>query len=262
LRERFLRETGITLPGLELCQAAHGPPWSYTIRLCGVAVAKGRVPGGAGERNRKPEEIVADHLLRVLRRHGHTLVGLDETQALLDRLVETHPALVRETVPKVVTLAPLAEILRALAQEGISLRYLAQVLEALSRRAPLHGSPAELAETARASLQGQITAQVAQADGSVAAFVVDASIEATLRESIATLDAEPRLALEPDLGRDIVAAVGRAVAGVTAPVIVTSADIRRHLRGLIAHEHPQVAVVAYHELLPEVELHTQGRITV
>jgi type III secretion protein V len=260
LRERFLRETGLTLFELDLARAQHGPPGTYTVRLRGVAVATGRVPAGASER--KAEELIAEHLAELLRRHGHTLLGLDQTQALLDRLVETHPALVRETVPKVVSLALLAEILRALFQEGISLRYLAQVLESLSRRAPLRGSPAELAEGTRAELQGQITAQVAQADGSVAAFVVDASIETTLRESIRTVAAEPRLALEPDLGRDIVAAVGRAVAGVARPVLVTSADLRRHLRGLIAPKHPQIAVVAYHELLPEVELRTQGRITV
>jgi type III secretory pathway component EscV len=96
----------------------------------------------------------------------------------------------------------------------------------------------------------------------VPVFLVDSTIEETLRESIRKGDAGQVLALEPELGRDIVEAVERAVKGKATPVIVTAADIRRHLRGLIENQHPDVAVVAYQELLPRAKLQTLGQITV
>ena len=205
---------------------------------------------------------IAEHLLAALRRHGHLLVGVEEAQALLDRLARTHPNLVREVVPKLLSVVLLAEILQCLAKEGISLRYLAQVLAALAKRAPLHGNAAELAEGVRASLQRQMTSKFAGPDGKVPVFLLDPTIEETLREAIQKGESGSYLALEPELGRDVVESVGRAVKGAKAPVIVTSADIRPHLRDLIEHDHPQVAVLSYQELLPEAKLDTQRRISI
>jgi type III secretion protein V len=257
LGRRFFDESGIPLPAVRLREVNHLPADTYAIRLHEVVLATGRLTG-----NDNPKDAIADHFLRVLRRHGHTVVGIDETQGLLDRLARTHPHLVREVVPKVVTSVLLAEILQCLAKEGVSLRCLALVLEALARRSPLHGSAAELADSVRTSLQRQITSRFARPDGSVPVFLVDSTIEETLRESIQKSDSGPFLALEPELGRDIIDAVGRTVKGANRPVIVTASDIRRHLRGLIEDQHPDLAVLAFQELLPEAKLETLGQITV
>jgi type III secretion protein V len=260
LREQFFEETGISLPAVRLREAIDLRHGAYAIRVHEAVVESGEVAwDGAGG---NPEEAIAEHLLQALRRHGHLLVGVDETQALLDRLARTHPNLVREVVPKLLSVVLLAEILQCLAREGISLRYLAQVLSALAKRAPLHGSAAELAEAARASLQRQTTSKFAAPDGRVPVFLLDPTVEETLRDAIQKGESGSYLALEPELGRDVVESVGRAVKSAKTPVIVTSADIRRHLRGLIEHDHPQVAVLSYQELLPEAKLETQGRIAV
>jgi type III secretion protein V len=206
--------------------------------------------------------VVAEHLHRVLRQHGHRFVGIQETQTLLDGLERTHPALVREVVPKSVTPVLLADVLQRLAREGISLRNLADILAALARRSPGEDDAAALAERVRTALQRQITFQYAAPDGSVGVYFVDSMIEETVREAIRRIESGSHLALEPQLARDIVAAVARAVAGAARPVILTSADVRRHLRGLLEHEQPEVAVLAYQELLPEARLETRGQITV
>ncbi len=49
---------------------------------------------------------------------------------------------------------------------------------------------------------------------------------------------------------------------VAAPVILTTGDIRRHVRELIESEQPEVAVLAYQELTPETKLQELGRISV
>jgi type III secretion protein V len=257
LQRRLFDETGITLPAVRVCEGNTLPADAYAIRLHEVVVATGHLTGKGN-----PEDAIADHLLQVLRCHGHSLVGIDETLGLLDRLARTHPHLVREVVPKVVTPVLLAEILQCLAREGVSLRCLAQVLEGLAKRSPLRGGAAELAEDVRACLQRQLTGKFADPNGSVPVFVVDPTIEETLRESVQKRESGPRLALEPELARDIVRAVECAVAGTSKPVIVTAADLRRHLRGLIESQHPEVAVLAYPDLLPETKLEVLGEITV
>lgn len=256
LRERFFDETGITLPEVEVRQVSDVARGAYAIKLQEVVVATGHLLSD------ECEDAMVAPLLRVLRRHGHELVGIEATQSLLDRMATTHKHLLRETVPEVISPTLLAEILQCLAKEGVSLRYLAKILECLAKCAPLRGGAAELADTVRASLPREITAKFAAADGSLRVLLLDPVIEETVRESIQRRETGTVVALEPDIGRDIVSAIGRAAADTHTPVIVTAADIRRHVRGLIATQHPDIAVLAFQELSPEVKLETVGHVTV
>jgi type III secretion protein V len=265
VRERIFSESGIPLPAIDVRVAGEDrDPRGYTIRLHEIPVAQGTLaaveekPGDTHE----GAERLAEHLLRVLRQHGHRFVGIQETQTLLDNLERTHPALVREVVPRLATPVLLADVLGRLAKEGLSLRYLADILTALAQRGRGEADAATLAERVRAALPRLITHQHAAPDGSVGVHFVDATIEEALREAIRPSETGSRLALEPGLARDIAQAVKRTVAGAARPVIVTSADIRRHLRGLLEHEQPEVAVLAYEELLPEARLETLGHVTV
>jgi type III secretion protein V len=170
--------------------------------------------------------------------------------------------LVREVVPKVVSPALLTEILRRLAAEAISLRSLREILGALAERAPADSDPVILTEHARAALRRQITFAYAGSSGVLSAYFLDPMIEDTVREAIQHTAGGSTLALEPELSSDIVKAVGRAVADNSAPVIVTAADIRCHVRRLLETEYPKIAVLSYQEIEPDVKLQPLGRITV
>jgi len=259
LRQRFFAETGIAVPDIRVREQAGLPEAGYVVSLHEIPVARGTVPAaGAGD----PAARIAEHVHESLRREGYRLVGVDETQGLLDHLARTHPALVREVVPEHVSPGVLAEVLRRLAREGISLRHLGELLAALARCPPGETDAVGLAERGRAALQRQLTHAHARPDGSVGVFFVDGDIEEALREALHDDGTGEHLALAPALAADIVAAVDRAVAGTARPVILTSARVRRHLRELLAPEHPDVAVLAHQELLPEAKLETLGHVTV
>jgi flagellar biosynthesis component FlhA len=85
-----------------------------------------------------------------LARHGHELVRAGAVQAALDELGPSHAGLVRDVVPRLAPLPVLVEVLRKLVREGVSIRDLAGVLEAVAL-APAGGArdAASLAEVAR-----------------------------------------------------------------------------------------------------------------
>src|SRR5258707_15246392 len=97
--------------------------------------------------------------------------------------------------------------------------------------------------------------------------MLDALIEDTIREAIHKTPTGSYLALEPQLSRDIVLAVSRAVGpadGAGAPagtVLLTNAEIRRYVRRLVETEHPGLAVLSYQELAPEAQIRPVGRIS-
>src|SRR5262249_47393671 len=158
------------------------------------------------------------------KRHAAELVGVQEARALLDEIEATAPALVRETVPRVVSVPVLADVLARLVGEGVSVRDLRAILGALVR-APQGEGVAALVERARPGLRRQITHQVTRGRGTLVALRFDDDIEEALREAVRPDDA---LALEPELGREIAGAVTSAAAAAGSWVLVTPAALRRH----------------------------------
>ena len=265
VRERLFAELGLALPTVRLRADAPGlEGGAFVVRLNEVPLARGTIARedwpAAGQR-------LGDEVLALLRRYGHELLGVQETQALLDGLERTHPALVREVVPKLVSPVLLADVLRRLVEEGVSLRNLRDVLGALAEWAPHERDPVVLAEHVRAALRRAITFQHVRAGGILSAYMLDGLIEDTIRDAIHRTPTGSYLALEPQASRDIVAAVSRALgpegAGVPpAFVLLTNAEIRRYVRRLVETEHPTLAVLSYQELAPEAEIRPLGRISI
>ncbi len=185
------------------------------------------------------------------------LITVDRVAQLVDRAAQHSPVVVREVVPRLVSLATLAEVLRGLARERVPLGDLPAILEAIAL-APTRDVPA-LIEHLRGQLRRQISARWAPR-GQLAVFTVDQMIEEAVRSAIDRRDGGAILALEPAIAHDIVAAV-RARVGA-AGVILASGDIRRHLRTLLEPELPEIAILAAHELAPGTAVRTAGRIEV
>jgi type III secretion protein V len=195
------------------------------------------------------------------------LLGVDRVATLVERAAVTAPVLVREVVPRTVSLPVLTEVLRGLVREHVPIDDVAAVLEAIALApAPQGGfTPREvpgLIEHLRGSLRRQISARWAPR-GQLAVYTIDAMIEDAVRSAVDRRDGMVILALEPAIAQDIVAAVKtRLGTNGASAVILTSSDVRRHLRSLLAPELPGVAVLAAHELAPGTAIKTAGRIDI
>ena len=188
-------------------------------------------------------------------RSAHLLVGIQEAQVLLDGLEPAAPALVREAerqLPPVL----LADVLRRLVEEGVSVRPLRTILEALLEAGgAARGAPA-LAEAARRALRRHIGHRCAGA-GPLDALLLDPALEGALRDALAG----EALALAPDVAARLLEGLEREVRDHGAPpVVLASGDVRRALRGLVAPRFPRVSVLAYDDLPPELPVRPVGRL--
>jgi type III secretion protein V len=208
---------------------------------------------------------VLDKLPAALAPFAAELLTVEQVAALVEHTAGHAPLLVREVVPRVVGLPVLAEILRSLAREQVPQGDLAAILEAIALVPPPPGGftgkdTAHLAEHLRGQLRRQISARWAPR-GQLAVYTVDPMIEDAVRSSIDREGGAAVLALEPAIAHDIIAAV-RTTLGAGPAVILTSSDVRRHLRALLEPELPDIAILAAHELAPGIAIHTAGRIEV
>jgi type III secretion protein V len=288
VREGLLRETGVWIPVIGL-RAGRLPASGWELLVDELPVASGRAPRGESLSLAAPADLAlvgieaspeeegcavssADaararalgpvldpvertvlHAAYALRGSAHLLVGIQETQALLDGLEGSAPALVREASRQ---LPPslLAEVLRRLLEEGVSIRPLRSILEAiLEAGGASRGAPA-LAEACRRALRRQIARQVAPG-GCVDALLVDPAAEAAVREA---LDGE-HAAVHPDVALELAKAVSVARSG-RPPVVLAASDLRRPLRNLLAPRIPDLIVLAYDELPPELQVRPVGRL--
>jgi type III secretion protein V len=233
--------------------------------LCAVPSAAVPALRQAGLEILDPVAQMVLHLGQVLRSRGHELMGIQEAQQLLDLLERTHPALVHEVVPRAVSLPTLAEVLRRLLEEGLSIRNLREVLQALAERGPLEKDPLLLTEHVRSALRRAISYRYAGEGQVLHALLLDPAIEEAVGGSVQRTDQGSFLAMEPDLCRDVVQAVRRHLeaqpADGPAPAILTGVEIRRHVRRLLESELPEVPVLSYAELVPELQLRPLARVS-
>ncbi len=204
-----------------------------------------------------PSSVMATHLTETIRRHARDLLGRQEAQALLDHLKPTHPSVVEALVPQLLPLGSVQKVLQHLLAEGVSIRDLATILEALADAAPTTKDPILLTEYVRQALGRTICRGLASGDGVLKVFTLSSALEHLLASAITEGDQGRYLALEPRAAQRVIegmaAAVGKTPPDGT-PVILCAPNIRPHLRRLTERYLPHLAVVSYNEIGPEVTL--------
>jgi flagellar biosynthesis protein FlhA len=182
-----------------------------------------------------PTEVLATHLLEVIRRNLSRLLTMKSLRRLLDETVnltdpgraEANRKLLDEMIPDRVPPDILLAVLRLLLAEEVSIRNLPVVLEAIAEGRQVHKQPEALCEHVRQRLGFQLVAGLQRAEG---------------------LD----VALPPELFNKLTAAVAEqldtaAESGIS-PAIVTSAPRRRFLRTVLAAKKITAPVLSFEEI--------------
>ncbi|WP_118179577.1 type III secretion system export apparatus subunit SctV [Paraburkholderia phosphatilytica] len=209
----------------------------------------------------RAEQIIAHASVSILRRHAPLFLGIQEVQWIFDQLSTDYPGLVTE-VQKVLPMQRIADVLRRLLEESISIRNVRTIMESLMVWGPKEKDTLMLTEYVRADLSRFLAHRATQGSGTLSAVMFDLQVEQHIRQSIKQTPTGNFLALPPEdvaaLTERIEAFVGNTPRGGVA--LVTSMDIRRYVRRMIEARLGWLGVYSYQELGEHVELMPLGRV--
>lgn len=219
----------------------------------------------AGIKYWNPLEVLILHLSYFFRQNGQEFIGIQEVRSMLEFMERSFPDLVKE-VTRLIPLQKLTEIFRRLVQEQVSIKDLRTIMEALSEWAQTEKDTVLLTEYVRASLKRYISYKYSQGQSTLSVYLLDPEIEEMIRGAIKQTSAGSYLALDPDSVNLILKAMRNTVTpvppGGQPPVLLTAIDVRRFARKLIETEYPDISVVSYQEILPEIRIQPLGRIQI
>ena len=206
--------------------------------------------------------VITTHVSELLRRNAHELVGRQEVQELLGVVGREAPKLVEDVVPGTITLGDLVRVVRGLLREGVSVRDLRTVLEAVADAAPRSKDTSYLVESARRRLARSITARAAGGDGAVRALTLDRGTEELLRTTLGASDGEPALAPDVEVARRLVSSIESRATQLAAAgnpvVLLAPPDLRRPLFDFASRFVPDILVVTARELVPGTTVEPAG----
>ncbi len=217
------------------------------------------------------ESVIVTHLTETIRAHAAELLTRQDVRALLDKLKETNAAVVDEVVPDALSLGEIQRVLQSLLAEGVPIRDLGTIVEAIGDKARTTRDTSLLSEYARQALGRAITAPHLDERLRLQAITLDPAIEQEVSTSITQTTDGEYLAMDPPRAQAIVTALRAQVEHASAragtgarpaggPVLLCSARIRRHLRRLIAQAQPHLAVCSYNEIAAGIDVETIGVI--
>jgi len=207
-----------------------------------------------------PATVLITHMMEVIRRHAHELLTRQDVQRLLEALARHYPKVVEDVVPNLLPLGTVQKVLQNLLRERIPIKDLLTILEALGDAASLTKDPALLTEYVRQALARTITKMYQSEDGTIYAIVLARDLEEALSRSVQKGEFGEFLAPDPALMERFLLKLRKATEKIPPEagqvVLITSPELRRHVRRIVEQVLPILPVLSPAEILPEVRIKT------
>ncbi|QIK84291.1 flagellar biosynthesis protein FlhA [Sanguibacter sp. HDW7] len=295
LRRSIALDLGIVVPPVRTRDSVELPPATYSVLVAGVEVGTGVLPPGRvlalgddlgslpGEPVREPVfgldgrwvptesrfsaemmgatvvdrvSVLATHLSDIVVQHADRLLTREDVRVLTESLKQVSPAVVDELVPGLLPLGEVQRVLAGLLVEGVSVRDLGRIFEALTTRARVSTDPEGLVEAARRALAPAITAQ-RTVQGVVPVLTIEPVLEHGLLEALRAGEGGTQIAFDPDrLAAFCERVRDLRVAGAAQgrePVLVCAPALRPALSRLVRSQLGDVPVMSYAEVTGTVQ---------
>lgn len=249
---RYQLRSGVAMPDVRI----HFRPnedKEWTLHAFEVPIVSGTLNAEGG---------VDDILTKVelaLRRSGSLFLGIQETGHLMSLASNDYPDIVKEVLRSIPT-QNIAAVLRHLVDEEVSIRNVRGILEALVQAAQHEKDTHNLCEFARMALARQTCYQHAP-KGHLRAVALSAPLEDQLTKAIRSNGGVQQLSLDPRMAEQLRRALVEAIEHHKPAVLLTSVQLRRHIRGLIIDKCFEVPVLSYNELIPTLDLNVLHQIS-
>lgn len=199
--------------------------------------------------------VIATHLNQILQKHAYELLGHEDVQKLLDILSEKSPKLAEELVPNTISLNVLLKVLQGLLQEGVSIRDMRSIAEAITANSDKSQDPVALKAAARISLARQIVQGLVGSEPELPVMTLDPQLEQLLLGSVQQAQKsgnDDGAFIEPGLAERlqqalINAAQQQELAGKPI-ILLVAAPLRELMVKFNRFSVPEMRVLAYTEI--------------
>ena len=211
---------------------------------------------------RDPLETLTAHVRSALQRRLGGFIGIQEASNLFAKMQRDYPDLVKEML-RVVAPQRVADVLRRLAEEGIPVRNLRDVFEAITDVGGREKDVVLLTEYVRVALKREIADRYSDSERTLHVLLIHPELEDRLRQSVRVAGGASQLAIAPELAARLAGEVRAHLArhaSSTRPVLLCSLDVRRHLRKLLENDFFELPVLSYQELAADLRISQAGQI--
>ncbi len=221
-----------------------------------------------------PTEVLATHLLEIIKSNFSRLLSLKALRRLLDEMVnlsdqkrsEANRKIIDELMPDKVSPDLLLSVLRLLLEERVSIRNLPLILEATAEARAIYPNAEAICEHVRQRLGFQMIAELRRPDGTIPLIQLAPEWEETF--ATYTLDAERNpgdVALPPSdfnrLATGVADKLAKASETGIYPAIVTSVRRRRFLRTVMVAKGITNPVLSFDEIGTDARPSLVGLVT-
>lgn len=250
-----LASGAVDLPGEDVREPVYGAPASW------IAPERREEAALHGLTVVTPPEVLATHLLEVIKRNLSRLLSLRVLRRILDemvnlsdaRRVEMNRRLLDELVPDRVPLDLLLAVLKLLLEERVSIRNMPLILEAVAEGRIAQTTAEGVADHVRQRLGFQLVAELRRADGSIPLIQLAPDWEKTFAAYQLAPDRNgSEIALPPEdfnrLANGLADRIARAAETGAHAAIVTSSRRRRFLRTVMTAKGLANPVLSFDEI--------------
>ena len=206
--------------------------------------------------------VIATHLTEILKSNLSDLFGRQELIGLMDKLKETHPKVVSDLVPDILTLGTVLKVSQNLLHESVSIRDLRTILETLAEYGDTIKDADRLTENVREALFRTITESVKSDKGDIPLFTLDREIEESISQNLIQTEQGQKLNLDPKITQSILANLNEKVEEATnmgeKMVILCSPSVRKHFKCLTEKFIPHLTVISHNELSSNATIRSLG----
>ena len=211
-----------------------------------------------------PSTVITTHLTELVKENITELLSYSETQKLVDELSEEHKKLVKEMIPDQVSISTLQKILQNLLAEGISIRDLSTILEAVADAAKANKNMTATTEFVRTRLARQICHVNTNNEGFIPIVTVSPEWEQVFTQNLYGEGDEKQISMPPSKLQEFVAKVRKvydeqATKGYI-PVLLTSSTIRPYVRSIVERFRPATVIMSQNEIHARAKIKTLGMI--
>lgn len=210
-----------------------------------------------------PVSVMITHLSEIIRKHCHEILTRQDVKTMVENIKTTNPTMVEDLIPNVISYGYLQKVLAMLLSEGIPIRDMESILEALGDHAAAMKDIDIMVEYVRQALKRTVTRRFAEAN-SLRVITIDPRIEDMIVASVKKSDQGSYLSMDPETIQRIVAKttdeVNKIKDVIPTVIVLTSPIVRVYFKKMIDQFIPGLTVLSYSEIDGTTQIQSVGNI--